>query len=83
MGRLEYHRRSDIALERVFPSGHANAPFVAGLESGKTPFRARRYQIVSIEHREVEKLASDQYTDSVQSGVFRSGAAIAIAEKTG
>ena len=43
----------------------------------------RRYQIVPVEHGEIEKLARDLHANGVQAGIFRSGATIAVAIKSG
>jgi len=68
-----------IVIKRAFPTRDADAPFVTGLESGKSPFRLRRYQIVSIEHGEIQKLARDFHAHRVQSDIFRSGATKSVA----
>jgi len=68
-----------IVIKRAFPTRDADAPFVTGLESGKSPFRSRRYQIVSIEHGEIQKLARDFHAHRVQSDIFRSGATKSVA----
>ena len=70
-------------IQRAFPARHAHTPFVARLQSGETPFRMRRDKIVSIEHREVEKLLRDFYTNRMQPDIFRSGAAKSIAIESG
>src|SRR5712691_7465854 len=75
--------RSAIVIERGFPARHADTPFVAGFESGKSPFRMVFYYIVSIEHREIEKLTSDAYADRVQAEIFRAGATKSVAIKPG
>lgn len=75
--------RGPIVIERGFPARHADTPFVAGFESGETPFRMGRDQIISIEHREIEKLTSDAYADRVQAEIFRAGATKSVAIKPG
>ena len=70
-------------IKRAFPARYANAPFIAWLQSGETPFRTRRDQIVSVEHREIEKLARDFHADSMQPDIFRSGPTKTIAIKSG
>src|SRR5205807_8159948 len=42
VGGFEINRRSAVVIEGGFPAGNADAPFVAGFQSGKTPFRDRR-----------------------------------------
>jgi len=80
---FEINRCGDAVFERVFPTRHAHAPLVARLEPGKTPFRMRCNQIVSIEHGEIEKLARRFYADCVHAEVFRTGAAKSVAIKSG
>ena len=46
----QINRAGDAVVERFFPTGHADAPFVARLEPGKFPFRMRRDQVVSLQH---------------------------------
>ena len=53
MGCFEIDRRGAIAFERGFPSGDANAPFVARFESRKSPFWNRGDEIVAVEHGEI------------------------------
>jgi hypothetical protein len=65
-------------FERILPSRHAHAPFVARLESGKIPFRVRCHEIVAIEHREIEELARHLRADSVQSHITRAGPAKSV-----
>jgi len=43
----------------------------------------RGYQIVPIEHREIEEVAIDLHTDGVKTDIFGARAAIAIAVKAG
>ena len=74
--------RSAIVIERGFPARDANAPFVAGFQSGESPLRMGRDQIISIEHREIEKLTSDLHTDRVQAEIFRTGTTKSVAIKS-
>jgi hypothetical protein len=79
MGRFQVNGRGAAVLEGVFPAGNADAPFVAGLEAGETPFGTRRDEIVSIEHGKIEELLRDLDADGVLSNIFGAGAAVAIA----
>ena len=81
MRGLEVHRCSDIMFECVFPSGDANTPLVAGFEPGKTPFRMRRDEVVSIKDGKVQELARCLHANGMQADVFRPGATITIAVK--
>ena len=82
MGRFQIHRCSPPVIEGGFPAGHANAPFVTGLETRKTPFRPGRHQIVAVQHGEIEKVSSDVYADGVQADVFRAGATESVSIKS-
>src|SRR5262249_39032584 len=66
----------------VLPARHAHAPFLARLQSGESPFRMRSDKIISIEHREIEKLLCHFHADRMKPDVFRSGAAKTIAVKS-
>jgi hypothetical protein len=80
--RFQIDWRRDTALERVFPTRDANAPAIARFQSGEAPFGMRCDQIVSIEHGKIEELSRDLNTDSVQSDIFRPGAAITVPIKS-
>ena len=64
VGCFEINRRRAVVVERGFPARNADAPFVAGFESGKSPLRNRRDQIVPVENRKIQKLAETQKKDS-------------------
>ena len=83
VGGFKIDGRRAIVIERGFPARDADTPFVAGFQSGETPFRMGRDQIISIEHREIEKLTSDAYTDRVQTEILRTGATKSVAIKPG
>ena len=83
MRGFKIDRGRAIVIKRAFPTRDADTPFVAGLQSGKSPFRSRRYQIVSIEHGEIQKLARDFHAHRVQSDIFRSGATKSVAIESG
>jgi hypothetical protein len=83
VGCFEINRGGAIVIKRAFPARHAHAPFVAGFESGEAEFRMRRNQIISIEHREIEKLLGNFHANRVEADVFRTRAAKAIAVESG
>ena len=83
MRGLQNDRRGHVMFERILPPRHANTPFVARFESRKSPFRMGSDQVVAIQDGKIEEFAGYLYTNSVQSSVFRSGAAIAVAKKPG
>src|SRR5689334_17551812 len=83
MGGFEVDRGCPIVVERVFPARHADAPFVARLETRKTPFWLRCYQIVAVEYGEIEKFTCDLHANSMESHVFGAGAAETVTIKSG
>ena len=72
-----------IMVQRAFPARYAHTPFVARVKPGKSPFRVRRDQIVSVEHGKIEKFPCDFHANRVQPNVFRTGATKAVAIKAG
>jgi hypothetical protein len=83
MRRLKIHRSGAAVVESGFPARNANAPFVAGLQSGKSPFRPWRHQVIAVQDRKIEKISSDFYTNGMQSDIFRASPAKSIAVKSG
>jgi hypothetical protein len=83
MSRFEIDWRGDPMLERFFPPGHADAPFVAWLEARELPLRVRRDEIVAIQHREVEELPRHLCADRVQTNIAGTGLAEPVAIKPG
>jgi hypothetical protein len=83
MRRFKVDRRSDVMLKSILPARDTNAPTVARVEAREAPFRMRRYQIVSIKHGKIEKLARGLNTDGVLPDIFRTGPAITVAIKAG
>lgn len=73
----------EAAFQRRGPASDADAPFIARLHSRKSILRSGRHQIVSVQDREIEEVSINQDTDGVKTDVFRTGAAIAIAIKSG
>jgi predicted enzyme related to lactoylglutathione lyase len=83
VGCFEINRGGAVVIKRAFPARHAHAPFVAGFESGEAEFQMRRNQIISIEHREIEKLLGNFHANRVEANIFRASAAKAIAVESG
>ncbi len=81
--RFKIDRRGHAMIERFLPARYADTPFVARLESGKFPFRMWGYEIVSLQHGEIEKFARHLRANAVQAHVSRSGFAETIAIKPG
>src|SRR5256886_17608997 len=83
MGCFEINRAGDAVVECFFPTRHADAPFVARLKSGKFPLWVRCDQVVSLQHRKIEKVASHLRANGVQPNVAGPGATVAVAIETG
>ena len=83
MSRFKIDWGCAIVVERRFPTRDADAPFVAGLQSGKSPFRAGRDQVVPVEHGKIEKFLRDFYANRVQPNVFWPGATKSVAIESG
>ena len=83
MSCVQINRRGAVRFQGRFPTGHANAPFIARFKSGKSPLRHRRDEIVAIQHGKIEKLARDLNANSVQTDVLGSGSAKTVAKKSG
>jgi len=56
MGRFEIDRRGAIVVKRAFLARNTHAPFIAGRQSGKTPLRVWRDQVIAVQHGEIQKL---------------------------
>ena len=82
MRRFQIDRRGAAVIERRFPARNADAPAVARFQSGKTPFRHRSHEIISVEDREIEKLLGDFDANRVKPEVFRPSTAISVAIKS-
>src|SRR5260370_40348312 len=83
MRGFKIDRSGAVVIKRAFPARDADAPLIARLQSGEAPFRMRRDEIVSVEHREIEEFARDLNTHSVQPEIIWPGAAEAVPIKTG
>ena len=79
--RFQVNRPGPTALERSFPARDADAPSIARLQAGKTPFRVGRDKIVPIENGKVQKLPRHLYAYGVLANVLGAGATITIAIK--
>src|SRR6266508_367980 len=79
MRRFKIDRGRATMIQRAFPARDANTPFVARLQPGKSPFRAWRDQIVSVEHGKIEKFPCDFHANGVQPNILRTGATKAVA----
>lgn len=50
MRRFEIHWRRAMMIQSCFPAGHANAPFVTGLQSRKTKLWYWGNQVIAVQH---------------------------------
>jgi hypothetical protein len=80
--RLKVHGRRDPAPQRLLITRGAKTPFVAGLETGKTPLGMRRHQIVALKNRIVEKFARHLHANRVLTNVIRTSPAISVPIKS-
>jgi hypothetical protein len=53
MGRFKIDRGGATVVERGFPPRDANAPAISRFQTGETPFRNWRNEIVAIEDGEI------------------------------
>jgi hypothetical protein len=83
VGCLQINGRGTIVFERGFPARDAHAPLVTWFQTGKSPFRARRDQVVSVESGEVKKFLRHLYANSVLPNILRPGTTVAVAIKSG
>jgi hypothetical protein len=81
--RLEIHGRGDAASQCFLITRRAKTPFIARLETGKTPIGTRRHEIVSLKDRVIEKFTRYLHADRVQTRVLWSGATISVPIKPG
>lgn len=70
-------------VERFFPAGHADAPFIARLKSGKFPFRVWRDKVISLQHRKIEKVPSHLRTNRMQPNVAGASATVTVTIEAG
>src|SRR5688500_909191 len=78
---FEIDWRGATMVEGGVPTRHANTRLGARFQSGESPFRHRRHEIVAIQHREIEKLLCHFHATGVKPDVFRPGPAITVTIK--
>jgi len=83
VGCLEINGRGTIVVERGFPARDAHTPLVTRFQTGKSPFRAWRDQVVSVEDREVKKFLRHLHADGVLPDILRASSTITVAIKPG
>src|SRR6266576_4428048 len=81
--RFEIDRRRNSMIKRFLPACHANAPLVAGFQARKFPVWMWRDEIISLQHRKIQKLARHSCANRVKPNVARPGLAEAIPIKSG
>ena len=83
MGGFKIDRRCNAVIERLFPARYANAPLIARLQARKFPLGMWRDEIISLQHRKIQKLARHSHANRMKPNVTGSGLAKAIAIKSG
>jgi len=63
--------RGGIGFERFLPSGGAQAPAVAGLETWESKVRKRRREIIAARLREGQELGRDLDADGVKADMWQ------------
>jgi uncharacterized protein len=81
--RREDHRRGHARIHALEPPGGANAPAVAGLQTGKLELGPRRGEIVAQLLAPREKRGGYLHAHGVAAGVFRAGVAVAVTKEPG
>jgi hypothetical protein len=71
------------SIKRFLPPRCAEAPFVAGLQTGKAELQIRRRQVVTGGLRESQELCRQDDANCVRSHVLRARVAAAVPEKAG
>jgi hypothetical protein len=80
---LEHEGRRHTGLMRLYPTGRAHAPLIAGLESRKTELGPRRTEIIADALLKIEKLCRQMNTSGVFPRIFLIGLAASVPEKSG
>jgi len=75
--------RGHSGIERFLPAGNAEAPAVTGFQTGEVPFGGGGAQIIAPGGGEAQKLSRDFDADGVQAHITGTGAAVAVAVKSG
>lgn len=83
VGGFEEEGRGEAGVEGFFPSGGAEAPAVAGFESGETVFGGGGGEVVAAGLAEGEEFFGDLGAYGVAAGVCGTGGAGAVAEEAG
>src|SRR6478609_6187279 len=83
VGGAEHDGCGDARTVGLEPARGANAPAVAGLETGEAPLGTRRREVVAGKLAEVEELLGHHGAHRVASEVLRPGRAAAVAVEPG
>lgn len=75
--------RSDAGFEGLRPTLDAEAPGIAGFETGEIVFGPWGREVIAARATEGQEFCGDDSADSVQAGVFGSGPAVAVAIEAG
>jgi hypothetical protein len=83
MACFEINRAGDAVVERFFPTGYADAPFVARLKPGKFPLRVWCDQVVSLQHRKIEKVTTHLRANRMQPDVAGARTTVTVTVEAG
>ena len=83
VARFQHDGARVAGFKRLRPASHADAPAVVGRQTGEIVFRARREEVVALQRQIFEKRLGDLAADRMQPAIFRPGAAITVAVKSG
>ena len=82
MGRGKHDLRRAPGFKRLFPTGDAQTPMIAVLETAKSELRNRSGEIVAHGLAKSEKIAGQHYADEVETVVIGTGVAATVAIET-
>jgi hypothetical protein len=82
VGGFKIHAGGNASFQSFLPALNAEAPFVTGLQTREIVFGAGRAQIIPHALGKFEELFRDLGTDSVQTFIIGTCAAVTVAVKT-
>ena len=81
VGGPQDHTRRVSGFEGLLPALGAQAPAIAGFETGKTDFRYRRRQVVAARFGETEKGIGHHHANRMAANILTAGIAAAVPVK--
>src|SRR4051794_25931929 len=81
--RLEHDVWGLARRKCLLPAGGAQAPAIAGLETGEVEFRHGRAEVVAATSGEGQELVGHQHADGVRAAILGARVAAAVAEEAG